>query len=64
MRVPDNFLHYLSLHQSPFYAPKHDGRELPNADRYADRLLRLPMYYGLAADQVAEICARIRDFHP
>lgn len=56
--------HYLSLHQSPFYAPKHDGRELPNADRYADRLLRLPMYYGLAADQVAEICARIRDFHP
>ena len=25
--------HYLSLHKSPFYTGKHDGRVLPNADR-------------------------------
>ena len=30
---------------------KHDGRALPNCDRYADTLVRLPLYYGLAPDQ-------------
>ncbi len=46
--------HYLSLHKSPFYAPRHDGRELPNSDRYSDCLVRLPMYYGLEVEQVVE----------
>ena len=55
--------HYLALHRSPFYAAKHDGRELPEADRYADRLLRLPMFFDLAPAQVAEICAHIRQFY-
>ena len=27
--------HYLSLHKSPYYATKHDGRALPNCDRFA-----------------------------
>jgi dTDP-4-amino-4,6-dideoxygalactose transaminase len=44
--------HYLSLHKSPFYAAKHDGRELPNADRYSDCLLRLPLYYTLRDDDL------------
>jgi dTDP-4-amino-4,6-dideoxygalactose transaminase len=39
--------HYLSLHKSPFYASKHDGRQLPNCDRFADCLVRLPFYYEL-----------------
>jgi dTDP-4-amino-4,6-dideoxygalactose transaminase len=44
--------HYLSLHKSPFYAAKHGGRELPNADRYSDCLLRLPLYYTLRDDDL------------
>lgn len=44
--------HYLSLHKSAFYADKHDGRELPQADRYTNSLVRLPMYYELEADVV------------
>ena len=44
--------HYLSLHKSPFYADKHDGRQLPQADRYSDCLLRLPLYYELEPDQI------------
>ncbi len=44
--------HYLSLHSSPFYAGKHDGRDLPNCDRYADCLVRLPLFYELDADNV------------
>lgn len=44
--------HYLSLHKSPYYQDKHDGRELPYTDLYADCLLRLPFFYELAeADQ-------------
>ncbi|HAL91648.1 MAG TPA: dTDP-4-amino-4,6-dideoxygalactose transaminase, partial [Verrucomicrobia bacterium] len=55
--------HYLPLHKSPFYSPKHDGRELPHADHFADRLLRLPMYFDLTPAQVAEICEQIRRFY-
>jgi dTDP-4-amino-4,6-dideoxygalactose transaminase len=39
--------HYLSLHKSPYYSSKHDGRELTESDRYTDSVLRLPMYYEL-----------------
>jgi dTDP-4-amino-4,6-dideoxygalactose transaminase len=40
--------HYLSLHKSPYYFDKHDGRELPNSDLYSDCLVRLPFYYDLS----------------
>ena len=47
--------HYLPLHNSTFYKSlNHDDREvsLPNADRYADVLVRLPLYPDLTeADQ-------------
>ena len=52
--------HYLSLHKSPFYADKHDGRVLPNSDHYTDCLLRLPMYYELAVDQIGFISEEIK----
>ena len=54
--------HYLSLHSSPFYRDKHDGRQLPNCDRYADTLVRLPMYYDLSMDEVSAICTTIKEF--
>jgi dTDP-4-amino-4,6-dideoxygalactose transaminase len=39
--------HYQSLHKSPFFANKHDGRELEWADKYSESLVRLPVYYEL-----------------
>jgi dTDP-4-amino-4,6-dideoxygalactose transaminase len=54
--------HYLSLHSSPFYADKHDGRALPNSDRYTDCLLRLPLFYELTDEQVDRVCSAIEDF--
>ena len=54
--------HYLSLHSSPYYADKHDGRELPECDRYADCLVRLPMYYDLKDEEVIKICNIISEF--
>jgi dTDP-4-amino-4,6-dideoxygalactose transaminase len=44
--------HYISLHSSPFYKDKHDGRELPNTDIFTDTLLRLPLFYELDVDVV------------
>lgn len=44
--------HYLALHSSQFYSGKHDGRELPNCDRFADCLVRLPLYFELDPDAV------------
>ena len=52
--------HYLSLHSSQFYKDKHDGRELPECDRYADTLVRLPMYYDLEIADVERICDLIK----
>lgn len=54
--------HYISLHSSPYYHEKHDGRELVNSDKFTDCLLRLPMFYELTEDQVLEITAIINEF--
>lgn len=55
--------HYLSLHKSAFYAAKHDGRELPNSDKYADSLVRLPMYYELQPSDIERVCKTIADMY-
>ncbi|MCC7053585.1 MAG: dTDP-4-amino-4,6-dideoxygalactose transaminase [Gemmatimonadaceae bacterium] len=50
--------HYVSLHSSPYFHRLHDGRPLPNCDRFADGLLRLPLYYELTDAQLARIIDR------
>lgn len=54
--------HYLSLHKSPFYISKHDGRELPLSDLYNDCLVRLPLYYELAPENIELIVEKIYEF--
>ena len=54
--------HYLSLHLSEYYCNKHDGRVLPETDRYSDCLLRLPFYFDLQEEQVQQIVAYIHEF--
>jgi dTDP-4-amino-4,6-dideoxygalactose transaminase len=46
--------HYISLHESPYYKEKHDGRILEQTKRYTDRLLRLPMYFELDTNKVID----------
>jgi dTDP-4-amino-4,6-dideoxygalactose transaminase len=55
--------HYLPLHLSPYYRDKHDGRELPNAVGYADRLIRLPFFFELEQKQMEAVAATIRRFY-
>lgn len=55
--------HYQSLHSSDFYKDKHDARELPNCNRFADCLVRLPMYYELKEDEMKRIINLIIRFY-
>lgn len=51
--------HYLSLHDSPYYQQKHDGRSLIRSDQYSDRLLRLPLYNALSTQEQAHILQQL-----
>lgn len=54
--------HYISLHTSPFYFEKHDGRELKHVDRYSNCLVRLPFYYNLTDKEQKHIIDEIIRF--
>ena len=55
--------HNQSLHKSTYYVDKHDGRNLPNADRYTNCLLRLPLYFELSSEQQSEVVHAIISFY-
>lgn len=44
--------HYVSLHSSSFYKDKHDGRVLKNCDRFADTLVRMPLFFDININNV------------
>ena len=56
--------HYVPLHSAP--AGQRFGR-FHGEDRYTtvtfERLLRLPMYYGLKPDEVEFVCSKIEEFY-
>jgi dTDP-4-amino-4,6-dideoxygalactose transaminase len=51
--------HYLSLHSSPYYHVKHDGKNLPLSDKYSETLVRLPFYYNLSSEEQNLVINRI-----
>ena len=53
--------HYLSLHLSEYYKKHHEGeiQELPCCNRFADCLVRLPMYYELTDEEVTYVIKEI-----
>ena len=54
--------HYLSLHSSPYFERKHDGRVLHQSDRYTDCLVRLPLHLGLTDEDVDRVTAATLNF--
>jgi dTDP-4-amino-4,6-dideoxygalactose transaminase len=54
--------HYLPLHSSFYFRDKHDGRDLPNTDRFAGCIVRLPFFYSLKEKQIRYITGKIFDF--
>lgn len=55
--------HYIPLHNSPFYRQHYAGANFPNAERYDNGLIRLPLYYELRDEQVLSIASKICSFY-
>lgn len=54
--------HYLSLHKSAYYIKENKEISLINCDRFADKLLRLPLYYELDMESQHKIISLIISF--
>jgi dTDP-4-amino-4,6-dideoxygalactose transaminase len=52
--------HYISLCDSPFYKDKHDGRLLPQSQKFTNQLLRLPLYFEVDTDYIAKKTVQIK----
>lgn len=55
--------HYLALHKSPFFSSQYIGVSLPNVERFANTLVRLPLYFELSEELVKSICKLIIKFY-
>jgi dTDP-4-amino-4,6-dideoxygalactose transaminase len=55
--------HYLSLHNSVYYRDQRATRELPQSDRYSERLVRLPIYFELTEDEQKFIISVIHEYY-
>lgn len=54
--------HYLALHKSPYYQNKYTGSELPNAIKFEQQLLRLPLFADLTIKEVLHVTNQINTF--
>ena len=56
--------HYLSLHLSDYYrAVETNIPNLPNCDKYADRLVRLPLFFELRNEDILYVIKSIHSFY-
>lgn len=55
--------HYIPLHMSPFVRNNGVEQHLPNCERIADTIIRLPLYGSLSADTAGDIARAIEDWH-
>ena len=54
--------HYLPLHQSPYFNSQYTGRELTEAVRFSNCILRLPFYTGLNLSEVQIVINAVKQF--
>lgn len=54
--------HYVALHASPFARAHCPSPSLPNAERYATCLIRLPLYYELSLEDVSRVSNALVEF--
>ena len=56
--------HYQSLHKSPYIiSKKWEIQYLPNSDRFADCLLRLPLHTNLTLSDIKHVCEVVKRFY-
>lgn len=54
--------HYIPLHSSPFFTSRYGKNHLPNAIKFAETLLRLPLFYELNQAQQDYIVQHTHNF--
>jgi dTDP-4-amino-4,6-dideoxygalactose transaminase len=54
--------HYLPLHSSSYFLEKHDGRPLPNTDRFSDTIIRLPFFYGINRNEIDYVVNAVNSY--
>lgn len=55
--------HYLPLHESPFFSKLHTAVVLPNAEKFGNTLLRLPLYVELTEKQTLQVARIVNEFY-
>ncbi|MEI7595051.1 MAG: dTDP-4-amino-4,6-dideoxygalactose transaminase [Bacteroidota bacterium] len=55
--------HYQSLHKSPYFLSQNTYKQLPNAERFEDCLLRLPLHLHLSDNDINQITETIYKFY-
>jgi dTDP-4-amino-4,6-dideoxygalactose transaminase len=56
--------HYQSLHRSRYYLSNNKERvELPNCDRFANQLLRLPLHCSLSQEDIYKVVDEINNYY-
>ncbi len=55
--------HYIPLHSSPYFHSKYEGRKLFQADRFSERILRLPFHTALTEPEISRVINSIHQFY-
>jgi len=53
-------VHYIPVHRQPYYAGRYGALDLPGADAWYDCCLSLPLYPGMADEDVARVGEALR----
>jgi len=54
--------HYLPLHKSPYYKDKYQGKPLPNAEKFSNAIVRLPLHLHINDESFNYIIKCCRDY--
>lgn len=55
-------VHYIPIHQQPYYVEKYGTLRLPNAEAYYKKGLSLPMYHALSESEQRFVIEKIKEF--
>lgn len=55
--------HYLPLHDSPYFKEKYTGIKLPYSQKFADCMIRLPLFFELNEEEQSKIIKLINRFY-
>jgi dTDP-4-amino-4,6-dideoxygalactose transaminase len=54
-------VHYIPVHRQPYYRARYGQLDLPGADAWYSRCLSLPLYPGMADEDVRTVVAALQD---